>query len=498
MDQITETKHFLRCELSINDETHFKRTIKESNAVIAFVFGTKHNRIRKEYEIAKEAKKIILNVTIDSMFRWDDFRTVEIKEPIKSVLNRKSFLKLNALFNRSIQRGKYFYMDQNSIYFELISSSSCYPSFYEEESPILMNCEIISNQEVLINYSVDNIDINKSVILDINTGIEFSKSADYFKIYWIDHLNKFLIADKRSKSVYFYGKNLQLDRMIMSLNMIDFDLVDTNSSNICYNKFNKTTIVTSKKNDKINLYNFDQNFSKMTLIKETDSFHVQIISGYLCQYDETLIYFYDNSHELVATVCHPFPDCRKDDIQIISDTTKISKYAFIRSDYSSVVHVLDTSAFNFVGVIDFKIPIKNIFLVFNDKIMLQGANTRFYVYKLKLNSQILETVVDSRYICKINPFKSHLLHHTVCLLPCGQSYCMDCIFDNYNLYLQKFNCNFEICKQPHVLRDESMKINLKLSKLVNENFPDFINSVLLYGNSFRRNDLGLIILKYII
>ena len=66
-----------------------------------------------------------------------------------------------------------------------------------------MNCEIISNQEVLINYSVDNKDINKSVILDIDSGKEFSILADYFKIFWIDHLNKFLIADKRCKMFIF-------------------------------------------------------------------------------------------------------------------------------------------------------------------------------------------------------------------------------------------------------------------------------------------------------
>ena len=44
---------------------------------------------------------------MDSMFQWDDLRTIEIKEPIKSISNEKSFLKLNKFFNRAIQGGKY-------------------------------------------------------------------------------------------------------------------------------------------------------------------------------------------------------------------------------------------------------------------------------------------------------------------------------------------------------------------------------------------------------
>ena len=140
------------CDSSLFDKN--LRKARGMKNIILIVFLEEGISIEKTYaymsinEILTSVTRISTGVTqyiflLDGYFRGE--------RPIQY-----SFYEdLDALFNRSIQRGKHFYMDQNSIYFELISSSSCYPSFYEEESPILMNCEIISNQEVLINYSLD-------------------------------------------------------------------------------------------------------------------------------------------------------------------------------------------------------------------------------------------------------------------------------------------------------------------------------------------------------
>jgi hypothetical protein len=228
----------------------------------------------------------------------------------------------------------------------------------------------------------------------------------------------------------------------------------------------------------------------MFLPKIIDYSYCQIINGYLYQHDKSFIYIYDFSLKLVASISHPFRES-VNRIQIIADTKKISKYAFIKSNYLSIIHILDTNSFSFVGMIDLKISIHDIISICNEKIILLDTKGITHVYKIEFRKKILEKIIDSKYICQINPLKPHLFKQDIYILPCGQSACLDCIFDNYNLLLRKFTCNSESCKENHALSDKSLKKNLELSNLVEQNIPNFISSIINFGNSICRDKEGL-------
>jgi hypothetical protein len=71
---------------------------------------------------------------------------------------------------------------------------------------------------------------------------------------------------------------------------------------------------------------------------------------------------------------------------------------------------------------------------------------------------------DSSAYCKINPFKqAHLLSNPY-LLPCGDSACLDCIFNHYNIFKRIFIC--PMCKKEH---------NLKFNQLKASNFDLLFN-----------------------
>ena len=46
-------------------------------------------------------------------------------------------------------------------------------------------------------------------------------------------------------------------------------------------------------------------------------------------------------------------------------------------------------------------------------------------------------------------------------LPCGNISCLDCIYDNYNLFTNEFKCPFEKCKsRSHLLKNQFVKLNI--------------------------------------
>ena len=441
--------------------------------------------MKKEYQIAKEEKKVVLPVTINSMFKSQDFKAVQIIEPIKSDLNKQNFHKFNKFFPRLIQKRKYFSID--SIEFKLINS---FELFSETD---LCYFEMISNEETLLhlteNFLPNNHGLTNIKIINIKSGNVVSEIAidieSTFVCCWVHHLNQILVIILDSKKSYLMDRAGNIVRELTDFN-IDFTCC------ICYNKLSKRTIITTKINGNLNLIEFDENFNKITYNKKIDYSSFHIINGHVCQYDQSQIYFYDSSLTLQVTVNHPFGNSIKNfdsgnKIQIIADGTKNSKYAYVLLQDSNIVHVLDTNLFLFVRKINFEISIRKILIVYNEMIILQDGDVNIYTYKIHLKRKIFENSINSEYICKFNPLNPHLYSNPY-ILPCGHSACLDCIYDNYNLHLRKLNCDFDECHENHVLSDKLVKKNFNLSESIEKNNEELICSMIKFGNSICRNE----------
>ena len=78
------------------------------------------------------------------------------------------------------------------------------------------------------------------------------------------------------------------------------------------------------------------------------------------------------------------------------------------------------------------------------------------------------------YICKLNRSNHHMCRNPY-LLPCGNIACLECIYDNYNLFLNKFQCNFDECGAEHELNGKLEKLNI-----TNDN----VKSICLYQTDY--------------
>lgn len=80
------------------------------------------------------------------------------------------------------------------------------------------------------------------------------------------------------------------------------------------------------------------------------------------------------------------------------------------------------------------------------------------------------------FICKLNKFNYHMCRNPY-LLPCGNIACLECVYDNYNLHVNKFQCNFEDCKIMHELNEKIEKINVTDDKVKSICFYQLDNAI---------------------
>jgi hypothetical protein len=81
------------------------------------------------------------------------------------------------------------------------------------------------------------------------------------------------------------------------------------------------------------------------------------------------------------------------------------------------------------------------------------------------------------YVCKLNRFNHHMCRNPY-QLPCGNIACLECIYDNYNLFLNKFQCDFDDCRIEHELNNKLERINIT---------DDNLKSICLYQTEYAAN-----------
>ena len=110
-------------------------------------------------------------------------------------------------------------------------------------------------------------------------------------------------------------------------------------------------------------------------------------------------------------------------------------------------------------------------------------------YKIFRNKFIihngLHLAIDQKYICKLNPLNIHLYRNEY-LLPCGNYACLDCIYDNFNIFTKTLTCSFDNCKIEHRLKTIDIK---PCSYIINENVYNISEQLLDY-EKYVLEDMG--------
>ena len=89
---------------------------------------------------------------------------------------------------------------------------------------------------------------------------------------------------------------------------------------------------------------------------------------------------------------------------------------------------------------------------------------------------------NNKFLCKINPLRTHLLKNPY-ELPCGNISCIECIYSKFNIYTNKFTCGYNECKGEHFLNSDTFK----KSTILESNLPKICQSQIDY---FDQKDLN--------
>ena len=89
-----------------------------------------------------------------------------------------------------------------------------------------------------------------------------------------------------------------------------------------------------------------------------------------------------------------------------------------------------------------------------------------------------------QYTCAFDSSKPHLFADPY-LLPCNNKACLDCIIKNVNINDQigvSIKCEFDSCKEFHVLNILKLENGLASSNLMTENLEDIVKCLINNGN----------------
>ena len=407
------------------------------------------NEFKMDLERAKIEEKLYLIIFIEMKYLedFDEFMTSSIY-PLKRIddceENRRELIK-SEIFLRRISNFDHSEFNNNLINTSLLKviQHQSYGSVNE-----LSRIDVLSiSNEVIIN-------IEKIRIFNFMTGIlkDVSHSTFLRQFCWIDHLNLILVVssvEHKDPNSCLIDKDGKLIREFF-IQMVSFYL---------------KSITYEAKSRKTYFYGFDQSSEKNSILVLNENFlHERTVENYtikdislnlsnLIEYNnlEYSIFDYPENADLVFL--------------------QTSKWQYKKNRFSDI-YLFNKKTCSVVDVIQTNL---RLVLVMKNKLLLTickdsckyFSTNNYYICKFFMKQIPTTHVIDSGFICKLNPYKPHLINDP-CILPCGNSACFKCICSNYNLYTRNIACNFESCQLEHKL-NQKLEKNVLLINNIREN-----------------------------
>ena len=441
---------------------------------------------KKKYKFLKDKGKpmlfvLINNIEINDLIDITGFNVIRFVEPINSDANKEA-LKHFQIFLFSVLRIKSFFfhesIDDYSSRMQLISNKKTFnynatdSEMKSTDETFLLSYETFENFFLIgitlkiINYNNDN------VLGEISLG----NCEDLF--CYIDHLKMVFIIpvftnQKRQICGELYDINGKFVRKV-ELSPIVHSI--SRFSSVAYNQENNETYFVysvydenaDRKNGNATIFTYDKYLRLKVNTSRIYAYKITIYKQYIysiyqsSMYKSPKIFIYDFSFNLVASFI------KEVDWWLLSNLRQ-TPYIFIGNDL-----IFDTKTFSFIGF--FKTQTESrLITAFKDKLIFKDFKGNYLIYKIDLKTA-QNNLIDSKYICKINPLKPHLYQNPY-LLPCGNSACLDCIYKHFNIYLNEFICNFESCQQSHRLTQD-----LNLNDIMISSCQNILKNMIEGGN----------------
>jgi hypothetical protein len=152
-------------------------------------------------------------------------------------------------------------------------------------------------------------------------------------------------------------------------------------------------------------------------------------------------------------------------VESIHSHLKYSKILIIAAKNS--LEIINLNNLSLIDVFELpgtlKMMFKEFFVITNDDRNHVFDYDQIFYGKIYINNSI--KIDEEKFICKVNSFKPHLFYDPY-ILPCKNSACIECIYQNFNIHKQTFKCNYVKCKTYHNFNNHPLVPNLEISKMI--------------------------------
>ena len=266
---------------------------------------------------------------------------------------------------------------------------------------------------------------------------------------WIDHLRQVLcIPASYANTVPWANLYLYKNGCFVKKVELVTEKISCKIRSVSYNQENKELYLHIYYQNKSLIWCFDYKFSLLKIIDNISILDLPLKYSNLVNFqncDFTVFYGQKDANYVV--------------LEEIIGTTKKD------------ILIFDLNSFAVIGSMESSYKV---LIVVNNKIIFGDDKGNYFIYRIEFNKS--SSSINSKYICKLNPFKPHLYLNPY-LLPCNNSACWECICYHYNIHKGIFKCNFDDCKDEHKL-PEHLNPGLQLRKFMDDDFKDILKSFL--------------------
>ena len=385
-----------------------------------------------ENKLALIEGKIVIYVFVENFEAIIEISDgIIIAEPIESESNDEAFKILKRLlFNLLTDTVKDYSRDLQPFSKEKLMLNE------------IIKIQKLSNNEMLL------VQEGSAHVFNMETCTIVNKFKTKLEPYVIDHLNLILLIDGRDATLYdTNGKLNHFQKFTKSMRSVTY----SNSNKKTY--FSALSLNSTSTFD-VFIYDSNFNFEKETSIDcakySTDTtieFKKNFTYSLMCLGDKIFVFIEKSklADEILVldsnlnyfTSIQNVMRLKNMKNSIVYDQNE-PNYFFLKINNS--IQIFSTKYLSVIGVINNPYKLQ---AVYGSKLLFKYSD-QFFIYKMNFMKK--EKKFEDKFICKLDPFNTHL-YKNPCKLPCGNSACFVCLWKNVFIDKNKFICCFDNCKQ---------------------------------------------------
>ena len=283
-------------------------------------------------------------------------------------------------------------------------------------------------------------------------------------------LNKYALNHLKT----FMFRLFQNDSYNNSLGASNLDLISVNQNSIPECDFIMNRHHLTNSHETIAFSKISEEEAQLLNISTGEFFNfkysnrIKVLSNHVFTWTNNKIQIFDLNFNELATVI--IPESPLSVVECTNDIVLIQ---------ASKIFMFNVNTFSIIGFIND--PVSLISVTNRNIILNDGLKSSIFHFNYKINVD-KKVFVDSKYICKMNPFKLHLYREPY-YLPCGNSSCLECIYKSFNLYRRTIRCRFDTCEEEHYLSPK-LEIGLTFNDTIVKNIGEIFINMLIRGTQW--------------